>query len=78
MLATLTDATALWTLRVIKVPGREKKKMPHGKVIHPLPIIRGAHAPEPAASWEVSSVIERGRNVDAQCAIRSARSSHGV
>lgn len=40
--------------------------MPHGKVIHPLPIIRGAHAPDPAASWEASGVMEmrrRGRSM---------------
>lgn len=61
MLAALTDAVALWTLGVVKASERVGEKMPHGKVIHPLPIIRGAHAPEPAASWEASGVMEMQR-----------------
>lgn len=60
MLAALTDAVALWALGVVKASERGGG-MPHGKVIHPLPIIRGAQAPDPAASWEASGVMEMQR-----------------
>lgn len=41
VVVALTDVLALWLQRVIK---DYKRKCPHGKVIHPLPIIpRHAH-----------------------------------
>lgn len=63
LLATLTDAMVLWTLGVIKAPRREGGGAPWES---------HAHAPQPAASWEVSGVVDRQK-----CAIRSARPSHG-